>query len=123
MLGVAGVDQDDLEATLVEDFEGRDPVNTRGLHGHRAHAAVLEPVRQPVQVAGERSKTAHRLGVLIGPDCGHVQRGADVNCGRMGVGWGNIPLATLFRLEHSKLSYPTLNGAAGLCLMNPLILS
>jgi len=39
MLGVAGIDQDDLEATLIEDLEERDPVNARGLHGHRAHAA------------------------------------------------------------------------------------
>jgi len=65
---------------------------------------LLKPVRQPMQIAGEGSKTAHRLGNLVGPDCGDVHRRADVDCSRIWVCRGNIPLvARLLCSRHGRL--------------------
>jgi len=104
VLGVAGVDQHDHEAALLQHLVGRDPVNPGALHRHGPHAAALEPIGHAVQVGGEGAEAAHRLGVAIRPDGGHVQRGADVDRGRMGVDGRHRPLpAGPFGFAHRTL--------------------
>jgi len=44
MLGVTGIDQKYLEATLVEQFINRDPVDAGRFHNDRRDAAFSEPI-------------------------------------------------------------------------------
>src|SRR5215213_5498340 len=44
-----------------------------------------------MQVGGEGPEGPHRLGIAAGTDRCHVQGGADVNGGRMGMDRGNVP--------------------------------
>ena len=66
VLGIAGVDQQHLEAALIKDLESRDPVDAGGFHDNRLHPAFTEPVGKAVQIAGERAEAAHRLGAQPG---------------------------------------------------------
>ena len=91
VLGVTGVDDHHLEAALIEDLVERDPVDAGRLHRHRLDPALLEPVGQAMQVGGEGPEGPHRLGIAAGTDRCHVQGGADVNGGRMGMDRGNVP--------------------------------
>jgi len=65
MLGVSRVDQHDFKSALLEELVDRDPVDPSGLHGDRAHAASLEPVRQVLQITSEGPEAAHRLSIAI----------------------------------------------------------
>ena len=79
MLGIAGVDQQHLEAALIQDLESRDPADAGGLHDHRPHPALSEPVGKAVQIAGERAEAAHRLGVTARSNRRHMHCRADID--------------------------------------------
>ena len=66
VLGIAGIDQLHVEATLVEDLVGRDPIDAGRLHHDRLDAACREPVGHPADVVRERAEGAHRFGIMIG---------------------------------------------------------
>jgi hypothetical protein len=85
VLGVARVDQHCGETALLQNLEDWDPVNACTLHGDRRHAALLEPIGDPMQVTGEGTEAAHRLRITIRIDSRHVQSGPNVDRGRMGV--------------------------------------
>jgi hypothetical protein len=85
VLGIAGIDQQHLEAALIKDLESRNPVDAGGLHDHRPHPALSKPVGKTVQIAGERAEAAHRLGVTPWINRRHVHRGADVDRRRVRV--------------------------------------
>jgi hypothetical protein len=72
VLGAARVNKDDVKAMLFEDFKGRDPVNTGGLHCHACNVTGFEPARHLVQVARERPKGSNRIIVGIGIYGRHV---------------------------------------------------
>ncbi len=91
VLGVAGVDQHDCETALLQHLVGRDPVDPGALHRYGLHAAALEPIGHAVQVGGEGAEAAHRLGVAVRADGGHVQRSADVDGGGVGVDGRHLP--------------------------------
>lgn len=59
MLGVTGVDQQNLEAALLQDLEHRNPVDPGRLHGDRFNPAFLEP--QTMEIIGEGAERADRL--------------------------------------------------------------
>ena len=80
---VTRVDEQDLEATLLEDLEERDPVDTCRLHGDGLDAADVEPVGEGVKVRGEALELAHRLIVPILGDRDPVARRADVDSCRV----------------------------------------
>src|SRR3954468_16675524 len=61
MLGVAGVDQQNLETALLQDLEHRNPVDPGRLHGDRLDPALLEPVRQTMEIIGEGAERPDRL--------------------------------------------------------------
>lgn len=94
VFGIAGVDQHDLEAALLEDLEHGDPVDAGGFHGHGANAAAFEPIGETVQVAGEGAERGHRFGVAVGRHGGHVHGGADVDRRRMGMDRGHCGTAS-----------------------------
>ena len=50
---MASVDEEELEASGFEDFVDGDPIDAGGFHGDGVDAAVLEPVGEGVEVAGE----------------------------------------------------------------------
>ena len=54
-----GIDNEDLEATGFEDFEGGDPVDAGGFHRDRVDLCRLEPICEGVQVSGKGGKRAH----------------------------------------------------------------
>ena len=107
VLGVAGVDQHDCETALLQHLVGRDPVDPGALHRHRPNVALLEPVGHAVQVGGEGAEAAHRFGVAARADGGHMQRGPDVDRGRMGVDGRHrpslvLPLAGPLGFNHGR---------------------
>ena len=104
----------DLEAALVENLEDWNPVDSRGLHSDRANAAVLKPVRQPVQIASERAETAHRFGILFRSHRCYVHRSANVNSRCALVGGRNVPPGA-GRLWSGHATSSCINGGAGLC--------
>jgi hypothetical protein len=85
ILGVARVDQEDLEASRFEDLEDRNPIHAGRLHRDGRDANRLEPVSQRVQVAGEAIERPHRLGIAIRGDRGYMERRADIKTSRMRV--------------------------------------
>ena len=66
VLHVSCIDEDDLEAARVEDLENGNPVDPGGLHRDVRDATGREPIRQSMQIAGERGKRSHRCRVPIG---------------------------------------------------------
>ena len=68
MLDVAGVHQEHLDPSRLEDLEHRNPVHPGRFHRDRGHANLLEPLGQSVELATERAKRPHRLLVAIGRD-------------------------------------------------------
>src|ERR1022692_5028455 len=59
------VSQAELYAMLLENVVQRDPVHTRGLHGHRIDPARLEPFRHLVQGCRPAPEFPHRIRVPI----------------------------------------------------------
>jgi hypothetical protein len=63
VLGVTRIDQNDLEAALLKNLIGRDPINPGGFHRYTGHATRFEPIRQIVQVLRKSAKRSHwRIG-------------------------------------------------------------
>ena len=91
VFGVAGVDQHHSEPALFQDLENRDPIDAGALHGDCLDPALLEPVSQPVQVGGEGAEAAHRFRIAVRADRRHVQGGANVDRGCMGVDGRHLP--------------------------------
>jgi hypothetical protein len=65
VLHVPGVDDAGPETSPVEDLVQRNPVNAGGFHGCGGDATALQPIRQPVEIFGERAEAAHRLIIGI----------------------------------------------------------
>ena len=68
ILHVAGIHEEDGEATCVEDLVERDPVHPGGFHRDTGHAAGRQPVGQAMEITGERRERSDRRGVTIGRD-------------------------------------------------------
>ena len=60
VLGVAGVDQNNLEAALFEYLVGWDPIHARGFHRDAGHTVRFEPVSEIMQIMSEGPKGTHR---------------------------------------------------------------
>jgi hypothetical protein len=85
ILGVPRVHQIDLKAPRVEDLVHGNPVDAGRLHGDGGHPAVLQPVRQTMQVRGETVKPADRVWVPIWPDGDVMRTVADVDPSGVGM--------------------------------------
>jgi hypothetical protein len=103
--GVAGVGQHDLEPALLEDLVGRDPVDPGRLHGDGLDPARLEPVGEPVQLAGDGAEGPHRLRVTLRIDGRHMHRGTDIDGRRVGMDGGQtMPATGTLGLSHGTHS-------------------
>ena len=61
VLHLPGIDQPDLQPTLLEHLVYRDPVHAGGLKGQRIHTARQQPVGQRVQIGGHRAEFTYRF--------------------------------------------------------------
>ncbi len=84
-LGLAGIDQQDLQAPRLQEFEQGNPVDAGRFHGDGGDAAVDEPVGQDVEVGSEGAETAYGLRGAIRWDGPPVLGFADVDAGGVGV--------------------------------------
>lgn len=66
ILHLARIHQAHLQAPLFQHFKQRNPVHPRGLHGHALHLALLQPIRNGIEVCGEHAELAHALGTAFG---------------------------------------------------------
>ena len=62
-LGLAGIDQEHLQASGLSQFTQGNPVDPSGFHGDSGDAPVDEPIGQGGKSSGEGADTAHGLGV------------------------------------------------------------
>ena len=114
LLDLTGIDHHHREAALGEDLVERDPVDPGRLQGHGGDPALLKPVGEALQVAREGAEGTHRFGIAAGRDGRHMHPGADVNGGRVGVDWGEIPPQAGRRLaRHGRLLLGDINGGRG----------
>ena len=84
-LRLAGIDQEDLHAPSLSQFEQENPVDPGGCHGDGGHTTVNEPVGQGGEVGGAGAETTHGVGVA---PRGHGAPGlgfTDVDARGMGV--------------------------------------
>ena len=86
VLDVAGVDQADLKAAILEDLKQRYPLDPGGLHGHGGDATLLEPVGQFDEIFGERAIMPHRLFIAVCGYCHVVDGGTEVDSGGVRIG-------------------------------------
>ena len=112
VLDVAGIDEQDLEPTRLEDVVDRDPVDAGGFHGHTGDATGDEPVGQPLEVGREGPERLHRGRIPIGWD-GHEM------FGRATVDAGGIDLQAL---EHRRRGAACLGGAAAVIVLHRRLL-
>ena len=63
--GLTRVDQEDLQAARLQEFTHGNPGDPGGCHRHRGDAAVEEPVGEGIEVGGEGTEAADRLGSAI----------------------------------------------------------
>jgi hypothetical protein len=84
-LGLAGIDQEYLQAPGLQELKQGHPVHPGRCHRDGGHATVKEPVGQGVKVSGEGTETTHRLGVAPRRHGDPVLGFADVKARGMGV--------------------------------------
>jgi|GEM_PF-4498087 len=85
VLGVAGVDQYNLEAMLFEYLVGWDPIHARELHRDAGHTVRFEPIGQIMQIMRESSKRTHGCICHVRVHCSHVFTRTDINSGSANV--------------------------------------
>src|SRR5438128_4626974 len=66
VMHMLSIDQMDINAPRFQDLKQRYPVHAGRFHSHRVHSALLQPVRQGVQILRKGRKRSHRFGVPIG---------------------------------------------------------
>ena len=88
VLDASGVHQHHQEPTLFQHPEQRYPVHAGGLHDHRLHTALGQPVRQTVQVRREGLKLTHRLLRAVSGHRDEMAGGPHVNARRVQVQLG-----------------------------------
>jgi hypothetical protein len=89
VLGVARVDQNHLEASLLQDLEHRNPVDPGRLHGDRLDPALLEP--QTMEIIGEGAERADRLRGAVRSDRRDMHLRPHVDGGRPRMDGGHPP--------------------------------
>ncbi len=72
ILGVARINQNDLEPALLKNLVGRNPIDPSGFHCHTGHATCFEPVRQIVEVLRKCAERTHGRVSARRVDRGHV---------------------------------------------------
>src|SRR5215468_6055107 len=65
VLEIMSVHEVDLEATLLERLEQRDPVHPGRFHRHRPYPTCLQPICESFEVTRKRAKSAYRFRVFL----------------------------------------------------------
>jgi hypothetical protein len=65
VLDVMGVDQPHVNLSLLQNLKQRNPVHTGRFHRYSSDLALLKPVRQPLQIDGERWEAPNRLSITV----------------------------------------------------------
>jgi hypothetical protein len=81
VLGVTGVDQNDLKPMLLQNLVSRYPVNTGGFHRNAGDTARGKPSCKIMQVVSKGSKRPYRDIRMIRIDSRHVHPRSDINGG------------------------------------------
>ena len=99
---VLSIDQMDFNVSRLQDLKQWNPVDASGLHCHRVDAALLQPVRQGVQIFGECGKRSDRFGIPIGRYGDKDLGGPNINtagvgshCGQTAVQFSMFPFLCL----------------------------
>ena len=86
LLDLLRIDQEDLEATRLEQRKERDPRDPGRFEGDCRDRTRDSPGGDSFQVGGKGTETAHRLRVITGRDCHKVGFSPDVDACGMQVG-------------------------------------
>ncbi len=84
-LGMVSVHQLNVETGIRKHLVSRNPINTRGLHDHRANLTFLEPGGHGSQVGSIAAKRANRLLVPVFGNRNIVRLRTDVDTCHIGV--------------------------------------
>src|SRR4030095_4460054 len=79
MVDMLSVDQMHFNAPSLQDLKQRNPVNPSRFHRHGVHVALLQPIRQLMQVFCKSRKRSYRFGIAIGWDCNKDLCRSDIN--------------------------------------------
>jgi hypothetical protein len=106
VLHMAGINEADLDAGMLEDVIQRNPVDAGGFHGHTTDVTRTEPVGKLVQIPGERREGPDRFAVAI-------RRDGDVDFGRADINAGNIGVDSLESLRYNGFTVLRGSGSHG----------
>jgi hypothetical protein len=89
VLVMARIHRADFETAFFEKLEERNPVDARGLRCNGSDAALLQPVRQSMQIFGKGRIRPNRLGIAVGGNGNENLARPDIHaCGvRLHYGW------------------------------------
>lgn len=115
---VAGIDEADFNASMLEDIIQRYPVDAGGFHGHTGDATGQEPVGKIVKVTGESRESSDRFAVAVGWHSSIDFCGSDVDAGSVGVQgfkslWYNLVKTFLGPASHGDLRSCCTNSMDG----------
>ncbi len=79
ILGVARIDQYNLEAALLQNLIDRHPVDSRRLHRHGGDPDLLEPLCKSIQIAGEAVESTDGFVIRISGDTDDMKGRADID--------------------------------------------
>src|SRR3954470_6282485 len=71
VFGVTSVYKKYLESTFFQDVVEENPIDSRGLHGNRLHAATAKPLCQAVKICCKALKSSYWFGIPVWTNC-HV---------------------------------------------------
>src|SRR6266850_2748049 len=91
VMHMLSIDQMNFNASSLQDLKQRDPVNTGRFHSDRIDAALLQPVRQRMEIWSKRGKRSHRFGVPIRGDGDKDFRRSNINTASIRSHHGQTP--------------------------------
>jgi len=86
LLHVLRIDEEDREATRLQERKERDPIDPGRCEGDCRDRTRDQPGGESFQVGGKGAEAAHRLGIITGRDRHKVGFGPDINASGMQVG-------------------------------------
>jgi hypothetical protein len=89
VLGVACIDESDLEASGLEALKQWEPVYSRRFHDDRGAPTGGQPIGQTMQVTGKGTKFLNRVGIAIGGDAAPMLLSPYIDAGGMWVDEGH----------------------------------
>jgi hypothetical protein len=96
-LVIPGIDQADLESACFKNLKERNPVDASGFHRNGLDTALLQPVRQAVQIFSEGGVGTNRLRIAVRGNSNENLSGSNIHACRAPSQYGwNRSLCRLF---------------------------